>query len=73
MAAEKAEIDKLKKECDALRTQIEVSASCLGFLILPLSFIYSSKQIVFLKHKYIVCVKKLQNQHKHGRTELWEI
>lgn len=25
MAAEKAEMDALKKECDALRTQIEVS------------------------------------------------
>lgn len=28
MAAEKAEMDALKKECDGLRAQIEVSVSC---------------------------------------------
>lgn len=28
MAAEKAEMDALKKECDGLRAKIEVSASC---------------------------------------------
>lgn len=36
MAAEKAEMDKLKKECDTLRAKIEVSTSCRCQVVLVL-------------------------------------